>query len=581
MNKFTMIMVFSLIAAVPFGNAQTDILVSIQNISPEEINFQGFKLNYEQEVEIEAVGFRGRKRGGLVYTRAWILDTQTRQVIWEMEDAEIIERDRRTQEYRDVIELAEGEYEVYYSSYPFSSSWQVDGFGDFIGRILHEIFDSDDYVDEYGAFKEEWRKFKIVVRGDGRSYDEEEVAELHKSFNKNTVVSMTALRDEAHLEYGFELKRPLDLRVYALGEIRKDGTYDYGWIINTQTREKVWKMTYRNTESAGGARKNRMVDEVVSLPAGRYVATFITDDSHSYRRWNAAPPYDPMFWGMTLKVEDPVMKKYVELFDYEDMPEENIILQFTRVRDNEFLNGGFTLKKPMHLRIYALGEGRRNEMFDYGWIVDAKTHKKIWEMDFYNSEHAGGGEKNRLFDEVMEFDKGNYIVNYVTDGSHSYWNWNTAPPIDQEKWGITISCAEKHFNKKDVAKYEASEDKSVLAQIVRVSDYERERKRFTLRKDSEIRIYAIGEGKGGKMYDYAWIEDADSRRVVWEMTYNQTDHAGGASKNRLFDDTILLKKGEYIVYYETDDSHSFNDWNVAPPYDPAHWGVTIYLVEEK
>ncbi|MFQ5770315.1 MAG: hypothetical protein ACE5HX_07250, partial [bacterium] len=90
----------------------------------------------------------------------------------------------------------------------------------------------------------------------------------------------------------------------------------------------------------------------------------------------------------------------------------------------------------------------------------------------------------------------------------------------------------------------------------------------------------IGEGTDGRMFDYGWIEDAEQRKVVWEMTYRKTNHAGGAKKNRLFDDTIFLKKGEYIVYYETDDSHSYNDWNSAPPYDPVNWGITVYLVED-
>ncbi len=83
------------------------------------------------------------------------------------------------------------------------------------------------------------------------------------------------------------------------------------------------------------------------------------------------------------------------------------------------------------------------------------------------------------------------------------------------------------------------------------------------------------------MYDYGWIEDANTRRVVWEMTYRRTEHAGGDKKNRLFDDTLLLRKGDYIVYYETDDSHSFGDWNTAQPYDPMNWGITVYLVDEK
>ena len=48
-------------------------------------------------------------------------------------------------------------------------------------------------------------------------------------------------------------------------------------------------------------------------------------------------------------------------------------------------------------------------------------------------------------------------------------------------------------------------------------------------------IYALGEGIGGDMVDYGWIERCEERRRVWEMTYRATEHAGGAKKNRRFD----------------------------------------------
>jgi len=59
------------------------------------------------------------------------------------------------------------------------------------------------------------------------------------------------------------------------------------------------------------------------------------------------------------------------------------------------------------------------------------------------------------------------------------------------------------------------------------------------------------------------------------MTYRRTDHAGGAKKNRVFDHTITLPAGEYDVYYVSDGSHSFRDWNDRRPNDPVNWGITI------
>ena len=77
------------------------------------------------------------------------------------------------------------------------------------------------------------------------------------------------------------------------------------------------------------------------------------------------------------------------------------------------------------------------------------------------------------------------------------------------------------------------------------------------------------------MYDVAWIEDRDSGRVVWEMTYRTTEHGGGAEKNRMYSGSAVLPAGEYILHYETDGSHSYEDWNSSPPDSPESWGVIL------
>ena len=47
--------------------------------------------------------------------------------------------------------------------------------------------------------------------------------------------------------------------IYAVGEAREDGEFDFGWIINADTRATVWRFTYRDSQPAGGAAKNRVV----------------------------------------------------------------------------------------------------------------------------------------------------------------------------------------------------------------------------------------------------------------------------------------------------------------------------------
>ncbi len=593
MKRIATTIMLGLLAAASQGLAQSDILADISDIPLETVRSAAFALAQDQQVRIEAVGAGETKRE--LAANAWILNARTREVVWEMIEAKSSSRSRRLQEVNETISLPAGNYEVYYAFFPSYQYWHSgrrNNFGNVVERVWNEIF--DDKGDDYRYYRDLQKDLKIVVRGKGRNLGAEGVQHFQGDYKESAVVSMTPMWDDRYERQGFTLDRPMDIQIYAIGETgwddnwdwgsrRRDDkeVYDFGWIINTQTREKVWKMTYADSKHAGGAPKNRMVDQIVSLPAGSYAAFFVTDDSHSERRWNAPPPYDPRFWGMTIRVKDSGMQAYVKKFDYEPAPDKNVVVSLAKLGDDEFRSAGFTLKRPMNLRIYALGEGRDNGMFDYGWIIDAKTHKKVWEMDYGKTEHAGGASKNRLFDGTVRLDKGSYLAYFRTDDSHSYFRWNSSRPYDAEHWGMTVMAADENFNPADVGAYKEEEDKSILAQLTRMRDHDHERKSFALKRDTDVRIYAIGEGRNGDMFDYGWIEDAKTGKVVWEMTYRMTEHAGGASKNRLYDDVISLKAGEYVLHYETDDSHSFNDWNSDPPHDPVNYGITLYLVKSE
>jgi hypothetical protein len=190
--------------------------------------------------------------------------------------------------------------------------------------------------------------------------------------------------------------------------------------------------------------------------------------------------------------------------------------------------------------------------------------------------HGGGAQKNRFVDEIITLPKGNYIAYYVTDGSHSYNDWNADPPFDPENYGLALMGASDRFDAAAVKTFAEGEESGAIAQIIRVGDDKRLTKRFTLDRQTHVKIYALGEGMDHEMYDYGWIENAGNGQRVWEMTYSMTSRAGGARKNRLVNSTIVLDKGEYELHYESDDSHSFNDWNDDPPEDRTHWGITLY-----
>ena len=555
-------------------------LAEIDRIYPEQLRTEGFELDREQDIRIAATGVHLKQgRDEMVLGTAWILNAQSREVVWSF-SAAALEDERRVelQSQAATLKLKPGAYEVYYASFPYFRNEDDWSFSSEVGKLLggkpknvfHRGFNREDYYDLY-------REFKIAIQGQGRKQSREEMVKKQEARRADAVIALAAVDDNYYAQQGFVLDQPITVQIEATGEARKgkESEFDYGWIVNVDTREKVWKFSYRDSEHAGGAEKNRRIRESLSLPAGKYAAFFVADDSHSPRKWNSTPPYDPAAWGMFIRVAA-AEQKHLKKFEYEVLKQKDIIFSLAPVRDNDLRSHGFTLKKPMKLRVYALGEGTDDDMADYGWIVEAKTQKKVWEMRYYDTEYAGGAHKNRMLDEVVQLEAGSYMAYFVTDDSHAHREWNSSPPYDPEHWGLTLLAAEANFSRADIAEYSPEADPTILASIVGVRDHASKRASFTLKKDTEVRIYALGEGSEGDMNDYGWIEDAKTGRVVWEMGYRMTDHAGGARKNRMFNGTIFLKAGDYNVYYESDDSHAFNDWNASPPHDPSHWGVTVF-----
>lgn len=173
------------------------------------------------------------------------------------------------------------------------------------------------------------------------------------------------------------------------------------------------------------------------------------------------------------------------------------------------------------------------------------------------------------------------MVHYTSDGSHSYDNWNASPPAEERYWGVSVFPASGRLNPADVGPFERPSGGTVVAELVRVDNDESARATFRLSRETRLRIYAIGEGSRGEMSDFGWIEDADGRRMLWEMKYDETDPAGGARKNRVFDGIITLPAGEYVLRFRTDGSHAYGDWNDDPPDDPESWGITVFRIGDR
>jgi hypothetical protein len=507
------------------------------------------------------------KVAGIVWKRkalfeGWILDGKTRKVVWSTDDAGGSSDSRLEEE----VGLPQGEYEVYYALLPEVAVKR--------GQINSKRFWDDTFDDDRKPEKDS-KAWGMEIWADEK--DRESVSVTSIPETEKALVRLAPLGNHESEKEHFTLGKDTRVRIYAVGEGVDREMADYGWIVRDDTGDEVWTMNYPGTKAAGGAEKNRMCDEIITLPRGEYTVSFTTDDSHSYAAWNALPPYDPRHWGLTLYPANGLEENQFLVKPKETGSKRDFIVDLTRIGDDRLENAGFTLTRPLSVKIVCQGEmGHDRSLVDYGWILDAKTREVVWDMGRSDMKHAGGAEKNRIASSVMTLEPGSYEVYYITDDSHAYGDWNAGPPRDPDAWGITVRAAGE-ADPGIVRPYREEDDRDLLVKIVRVRDDEKIRRTFELAEDSRVRVYAVGEGRDGEMFDYGWISDEDGHKV-WRMRYEDTDPAGGAGKNRMVNETVKLKAGAYTVYFKTDDSHAFDDWNDDPPRDPASWGITVRRV---
>ncbi len=570
-----------LILVLQFNVFAQNNTVLIDDMGNKQLYFKGFTIDEDSGIELEAVGtgedrelnkfhtFQEDKHNLFAY--AWIINARSREMVWRMTVGNTDEKsgwgNKDNRIFEGSLQLKKGEYELYFASVEpkyFSGSGPLD-----LDQLLSMIFDDEKWRDNH---RDDWM---VEVNGVENIFDEKAVEKYQKAVKNSAILSITGVENSKYINKGFSLSQSTQLRIYAIGEGYKGDMYDYCWILNANTREKVWEMREHDSEYAGGAIKNRVINEVIRFDEGDYLVYYKTDDNHSHEEWNANPPYDPSFWGITIFPADKNFDKST-VSDYASRRDQEII-SLNRLGDDEDVSEGFSISKPTKVRIYAIGEGRDGDMVDYGWIEDAHSGKRVWKMRHRDTEHAGGSNKNRLFDGILKLDKGSYIVHFETDDSHSYEEWNNDEPYDPQGWGIQIFSTGKQDITKIIKKYDPEEDKNILVKLVHVGDDEHVRKQFSLKKRSKLRIYTLGEGGWDEMYDYGWIEDFDTGEIVWEMEYDDTRRAGGDPKNRLFDEVIRFDAGNYIAHYQTDDSHAYKTWNTSPPRDRRNWGITIYL----
>ena len=270
-------MPLALLLALAQTPAPPPALVDMRDLSPHEHRAAVFVLTTSQELKLSAVGAEPwpdqlRTRDAEHWqddeqttwpAAAWILDARTRAVVWDLRAADTRRESNGLRDFAASVRLPAGTYEAHYAFYPASAISFKDAV-DFraVVRLARRASGGGPYVDN-GLYKQ----FALTIDGAGHVATADEIAAARSAFMGSAVVSVEPKRNTANRR-GFELNRPTDVDVHAVGELKRDETFDYGWIMNADTRKRVWTMTYDNTEPAGGAAKNRLARDI---PLGGYL----------------------------------------------------------------------------------------------------------------------------------------------------------------------------------------------------------------------------------------------------------------------------------------------------------------------
>src|SRR2546425_12020831 len=291
--------------------AQTQ-LVDIQNLAPRELRVSAFVLTAPQDLKISAVGAepwpdRLRTRDDEHWqddeqttwpAAAWILDARTRAVVWDLRAVDTHRESDGLRRFSGTVHLPAGTYEAHYASYPASSvTWNGD-----INLSLKEIVQLGRRANYGGPYVETglYKQFALSIDGAGRAASQDDIDAAHAAFTASAIATVVPDRNSS-MRKGFEITRPTAVEVYAIGELRLDGEFDYGWIMNVDTHKRVWSMTYATTDPAGGAAEKRMLGGTVHLKPGHHAAASGCDDSPRPDEWNKLPAADPEVLGVSVR----------------------------------------------------------------------------------------------------------------------------------------------------------------------------------------------------------------------------------------------------------------------------------------
>ena len=225
----------------------------------------------------------------------------------------------------------------------------------------------------------------------------------------------------------------------------------------------------------------------------------------------------------------------------------------------------------------SIDERRSGEMglAAYPWITRDDTGEVIWKMDSSNAIQEGSLAHVKGDELVLE--AGTYTLNFVSYGQllrrsrAPFWN-------DKRKWHVMIQSSENVDALQSISGVLRADSGDQIWAATALGRNEKKEYFFEVLRPAELVIHSIGQlssGDGIRTVDYSLIEDAVTGQVVWYFSRDNTEWAGGALENRVFEGKVGIQPGIYRAFVVTDNRHNYGSWEANPPYDPDGWGIRL------
>ncbi len=587
------VLTIGLVARVMIGPGSPEGIIVMTDMDVSELERATFRLETTEPFAIEATGsiekrFDAAEPVPPLATYPWILDRTSREVVWKLDPTNVQIENATLARSSTTVTLGPGEYDVYYTT--FGNSKKSREAGNLFKTLLGTHWTSD---------AGEWRFVMSSALDDQATgllvLTEDEVGRWPTG--DRVFWTTGSLEDYEKEELVFRVQKATPFEIYSVGEICRRNECDYGWVEEVFSRQRLWELNEADSEPAGGMAENRACRQNLELDPGLYRVVFKTDGGHAFDDWIANPPFDPEAWGLTMYFKEGTDASVVEPFDPWKTSEP--LLRISGVGNDQHERVKFSVSDTLGVIVHAAGELRRNEnRYDYGWLIDDAKDEKVWEMSWQASYPGGGHSGNREETAFLRLVPGTYTLHYQTDDSHAYGSWSNGTPDNPDRWGVALFTLNGDSEIQVLDQGKSGTTARVLpppppvpaAGVVargpvildaRGLGNEREVKQvFTLEKATRLRVTAVGEISVSGRYDYGWLESANGT-AVWEMTYPDTEPAGGDERNRKFDGVIELPPGRYIARFKTDFSHAFGDFGEDAPVDPSSWGMLVQVIDSQ